>query len=61
MTSLALNFAPNPFALQEIYFWMLGSLSNRSSNELFFAFTFYAFRLDPDIPTETFFRRHEPG
>ena len=23
MTSLALNFAPNPFALQEIYFWML--------------------------------------
>lgn len=40
MTSLALNFAPNPFALQEIYFWMLGSLSNRSSNELFFAFPF---------------------
>ena len=40
LTSLALNFAPNPFALQEIYFWMLGSLSNRSSNELFFAFPF---------------------
>ncbi|MDG2090098.1 MAG: iron ABC transporter permease [Gammaproteobacteria bacterium] len=40
MTSLALNFAPNPFALQEIYFWMLGSLSNRSSNELFFALPF---------------------
>ncbi|PCJ43858.1 MAG: ABC transporter permease [SAR86 cluster bacterium] len=40
MTSLALSFAPNPFALQEIYFWMLGSLSNRSSNELFFALPF---------------------
>lgn len=40
MTSLALNFAPNPFALQEIYFWMLGSLSNRSTNELFFALPF---------------------
>ena len=40
MTSLALNFAPNPFALQEIYFWMLGSLSNRSSNELVFALPF---------------------
>tara|TARA_R110002110_G_scaffold414951_1_gene647037 strand:- start:324346 stop:325347 length:1002 start_codon:yes stop_codon:yes gene_type:complete len=40
MTSLALNFAPNPFALQEIYFWMLGSLSNRSNNELLFALPF---------------------
>lgn len=40
MTSLALNFAPNPFALQEIYFWMLGSLSNRSNNELFFSLPF---------------------
>jgi len=40
MTSLALNFAPNPFALQEVYFWMLGSLSNRSTNELFFALPF---------------------
>lgn len=40
LTSFALNYAPNPFALQEIYFWMLGSLSNRSSNELFFALPF---------------------
>lgn len=40
LTSFALNYAPNPFALQEIYFWMLGSLSNRSSSELFFALPF---------------------
>lgn len=40
LTSLALNYAPNPFALQEIYFWMLGSLSNRSNNELLFALPF---------------------
>lgn len=40
MTSLALNFAPNPYALQEIYYWMLGSISNRSLNELWFALPF---------------------
>jgi iron complex transport system permease protein len=43
LTSFALNYAPNPFALQEIYFWMLGSLSNRTSNELYFAFPFMLF------------------
>lgn len=40
LTSLALNFAPNPYALQEIYYWMLGSISNRSLNELWFALPF---------------------
>ena len=30
LTSLALNFSPNPFAALEIVFWMLGSLADRS-------------------------------
>jgi iron complex transport system permease protein len=30
MTSLALNFAPSPYAALEILFWMLGSLADRS-------------------------------
>lgn len=29
LTSLALNLAPNPFALYEILFWMMGSVSDR--------------------------------
>ncbi len=42
LISLALNFAPNPFALQEIYYWLLGSVANRSWNELLFALPFMA-------------------
>ncbi|MCL6251567.1 iron ABC transporter permease [Altererythrobacter sp. KTW20L] len=30
LTSLALNLSPNPFAAQEIVFWMMGSLTDRS-------------------------------
>lgn len=30
LLALLLNFAPNPFALQELVFWMLGSVANRS-------------------------------
>lgn len=30
LTSLALNLSPNPFAAQEIIFWMLGSVTDRS-------------------------------
>ena len=30
LTSLALNFAPSPYAALEILFWMFGSLSDRS-------------------------------
>ena len=30
MTALALNLSPNPFAAQEIIFWMLGSITDRS-------------------------------
>jgi iron complex transport system permease protein len=30
LTALALNLSPNPFAVQEILFWMLGSVTDRS-------------------------------
>jgi len=40
MIALALNFAPNPYAIQEIVFWLLGSVSNRSINELMIALPF---------------------
>lgn len=30
LTALALNLAPNPFAVSEIVFWLLGSLADRS-------------------------------
>lgn len=39
-TALALNFAPNPYALQEIYYWMLGSVANRSMNDVWLALPF---------------------
>ncbi|GMG88015.1 iron ABC transporter permease [Biformimicrobium ophioploci] len=35
--ALALNYAPSPFAMQEIIFWLLGSLSNRGWDQLAFA------------------------
>ncbi|MGQ9367591.1 FecCD family ABC transporter permease [Azospirillum sp. A39] len=40
MTSLALNLSPNPFALAEIVFWLLGSLSDRSLVHVALAFPF---------------------
>jgi iron complex transport system permease protein len=30
LTSLAVNFAPNPFAIAEIVYWLMGSLKDRS-------------------------------
>ncbi len=30
LISLALNFAPNPYAMSEMVYWLLGSLANRS-------------------------------
>ncbi len=33
LISLLLNLAPSPYAVQEIVYWMLGSLSNRSMDE----------------------------
>lgn len=38
--ALVLNFAPNPFALSEMMYWLLGSLANRSMNELAIAIPF---------------------
>ncbi len=37
LTSLALNLAPSPFAINEIVFWMLGSLTDRSVDHVIVA------------------------
>jgi iron complex transport system permease protein len=37
LTSLALNFAPSPYAALEILFWMLGSLADRSLQQVWIA------------------------
>ncbi|MGQ0568978.1 MAG: FecCD family ABC transporter permease [Armatimonadota bacterium] len=36
-TALALNLAPNPYAVTEIVFWMMGSLADRSMAHVFVA------------------------
>ncbi len=38
--SLLLNLAPNPFSLSDMINWMLGSVANRSFNEIVLAFPF---------------------
>ena len=40
LIALALNFAESPYAMQEILFWLLGSVSNRSTNDLLIALPF---------------------
>jgi len=40
LTILALNLAPNPFAAFEVFFWLLGSLTDRSMKHLFMALPF---------------------
>jgi len=40
LTSLALNLSPNPFAVSETVFWMLGSLSDRSFSHVWIALPF---------------------
>lgn len=42
LIALALNFAPNPYAMQEILFWLLGSVSNRSMNHVVISIPFMA-------------------
>ena len=37
MTSLVLNLSPNPFAANEIVFWMMGSLADRSMTHVWIA------------------------
>ena len=38
--ALTLNFAESPYAMNEIIYWLLGSVSNRSMNDLLIAFPF---------------------
>ncbi len=40
LTSLALNFAPNPFAAYELMFWLMGSLADRSLDHVAMAAPF---------------------
>ncbi|MEX1147206.1 MAG: iron ABC transporter permease [Sphingomonadales bacterium] len=40
LTSLALNFAPSPYAALEIIFWILGSLADRSFTHVWLALPF---------------------
>lgn len=42
LTALALNFAPSPYAALEIVFWLLGSLSDRSFDQIWVALPFIA-------------------
>ncbi len=42
LISLALNFAPNPFALSEIVYWLMGSLKDRSWDDVITAAPFIA-------------------
>lgn len=42
LTSLALNFAPSPYAALEIVFWILGSLADRSFTHVWLALPFMA-------------------
>lgn len=37
LTSLVLNLSPNPFAANEIMFWLMGSLANRSMTHVWLA------------------------
>ena len=40
LTALVLNLAPNPFAVSEIVFWMMGSLTDRSMTHVWLAAPF---------------------
>ncbi|MBB4266502.1 FecCD family ABC transporter permease [Roseospira visakhapatnamensis] len=40
LTSLALNLAPNPFALNEMVLWLMGSLKDRSMDHVVLALPF---------------------
>ncbi|TGD43852.1 iron ABC transporter permease [Pseudotabrizicola sediminis] len=43
LTSLLLNLSPNPFAANEIVFWMMGSLADRSFDHVWMALPIMAF------------------
>ena len=40
LISLALNFAPNPYAMSEMVYWLLGSIANRSLADFYLAIPF---------------------
>lgn len=40
LIALALNFAPSPYAMQEIVYWLLGSVTNRSLHDVAIALPF---------------------
>jgi len=40
LTSLAMNFSPNPFALTELVTWLLGSVRDRSMDDVFLCLPF---------------------
>ncbi|WGL18458.1 iron ABC transporter permease [Microbulbifer bruguierae] len=42
LMALALNYAPSMFAMQEIVFWLLGSLANRGWDQVLLALPFIA-------------------
>ncbi len=42
LTSLVLNLSPNPFAVTEIVYWMMGSLADRSMEHVWLALPFMA-------------------
>jgi iron complex transport system permease protein len=42
LMALALNLAPNPYAVSEIVFWLLGSLKDRSIQDVLLALPFVA-------------------
>ncbi|WP_069095734.1 FecCD family ABC transporter permease [Methyloligella halotolerans] len=37
LTSLTLSLSPNPFAMSEVVFWLMGSLADRSMNHVYLA------------------------
>ncbi|MEZ5539138.1 MAG: iron ABC transporter permease [Pseudomonadales bacterium] len=42
LIAMALNFAPSPYAMQEIVYWLLGSVTNRSLHDVAIALPFMA-------------------
>lgn len=43
LIALALNFAPSPYAMQEIVYWLLGSVTNRSMQDVAISLPFMTF------------------
>jgi iron complex transport system permease protein len=61
LTSLVLNLSPNPFAVSETVFWMLGSLSDRSFWHVGVAAAVHGTRLGPADPDGAGPRRADAG